>query len=540
MIQSIWKNSQEESMIEVRWKMATTRGWALRGNIMDAINYVLDLKNEEQKTCDGIYVSSSYEDISPMAAAYHMRMKDTMHRKRDVVGYHFQFSLAPGEGTPEDCLKMAKEWIDTISKGQANYVIAVHTDKASIHAHIIVDSIKKNDKFWKIYWKRDKRIFRAASDRISRKYHYSVLEETMERGRTYFEWMNDKKSDNNRELLKKVLDTAIKKVASYEDLKLYMEKLGFQFYDNLNRSNENIFRFTADIKLIKETMEGDYLIRIPYQKNLIRVDPDYLKWLKEGKTAEIKLPVDTMVMHYDSDQTYLGEVSVQDLKKSFEDKTRKGRDGLRIRVPGSKKIIRTKFLSEDGSYSLDAILERISNNGRLETDPEIKKFINNETNYEEVKNQRRNLFEQADIHTEFKGSTIYKSIRQENYFKWRSNQMTKIMDQYNYSNLLETDRRNLNKLKQRKEELSKELKGIYEDLHKLDKEINSMMLDQIEGVLQMSEKEIDEYIKENKIPLEKRRNELKEMIRLYNDRIDKVESTKQKEQKYKKERVIAR
>ena len=540
MIQSIWKNSQEESMIEVRWKMATTRGWALRGNIMDAINYVLDLKNEEQKTCDGIYVSSSYEDISPMAAGYHMRMKDTMHRKRDVVGYHFQFSLAPGEGTPEDCLKMAKEWIDTISKGQANYVIAVHTDKASIHAHIIADSIKKNDKFWKIYWKRDKRIFRAASDRICRKYHYSVLEETMERGRTYFEWMNDKKSDNNRELLKKVLDAAIKKVGSYEDLKLYMEKLGFQFYDHLNRSNENIFRFTADIKLVKETIEGDYLIRIPYQKNLIRVDPDYFKWLKEGKTAEIKLPVDTMVMHYDSDQTYLGEVSVQDLKKSFEDKTRKGRDGLRIRVPGSKKIIRTKFLSEDGSYSLDAILERISNNGRLETDPEIKKFINNETNYEEVKNQRRNLFEQADIHTEFKGSTIYKSIRQENYFKWRSNQMTKIMDQYNYSNLLESDRRNLNKLKQRKEELSKELKGIYEDLHKLDKEINSMMLDQIEGVLQMSEKEIDEYIKENKIPLEKRRNELKEMIRLYNDRIDKVESTKQKEQKYKKERVIAR
>ena len=170
----------------------------------------------------------------------------------------------------------------------------------------------------------------------------------------------------------------------------------------------------------------------------------------------------------------------------------------------------------------------------------MRKYINKETNYEEVKNQRRNLFEQADIHTEFKGSTIYKSIRQENYFKWRSNQMTKIMDQYNYSNLLESDRRNLNKLKQRKEELSKELKGIYEDLHKLDKEINSMMLDQIEGVLQMSEKEIDEYIKENKIPLEKRRNELKEMIRLYNDRIDKVESTKQKEQKYKKERVIAR
>lgn len=519
--------------------MATTRGWGLKGNIMDAINYILDLKNEEHKTCDGIYVTSS-ENITPMAAGYHMRMKDTMQKKRKNVGYHFQFSLAPEEGTPEDCLKMAKEWIDTISRGQADYVIAVHTDKASIHAHIIADSIKKNGKYWKVFWKRDKRIFRAAADRICRKYHYSVLEETMEKGRSYFEWMQDHTSDNNRDLLKKVLDTAIKKVASYEDLKLYMEKLGFQFYDNLNRSDENVFRFTADIKLIEKTFEGDYLIRVPYQKDLIRVEPEYFKWLKEDKTAEIKLPVDKNVMHYDADKSYIGEVRVQDLKTSFEDKTRNGRNGLRIKVPGSKKTIRTKFLSEDGSYSLDSIMERIKNNGKVKTDPEIERFIHSEPDYEDVKTYRRNLFDQANVHAEFKGSTIYKSLRQENYFKWRSNQMSKIMDRYNYENLLEADRKSLDKLKQRKNELAKELKGIYEDLRKLDKEINNMMLDQLEGVLQMSEKELDEYIKENKIPLEKRRNELKEMIQLYNDRIDKVEGSRQKEQRNKKERVIVR
>lgn len=54
---------------------------------------------------------------------------------------------------------MAEEWINTISNGKANYVIAVHTDKASIHAHIIADSILKDNSFWKIYWKRDKKDF---------------------------------------------------------------------------------------------------------------------------------------------------------------------------------------------------------------------------------------------------------------------------------------------------------------------------------------------------------------------------------------------
>lgn len=249
--------------------------------------------------------------------------------------------------------------------------------------------------------------------------------------------MEDHKSDSNRDLLKRVLDKAIEKVAQYEDLKLYLEKLGFKVYDNLEKEKSNVFRFTADIKLIEKTIEGDYLIRVPYSKNKVRVETEYFKWLKEGKTAEIKLPIDKEVMYYEADGSYLGYIQTEKLKRSFDDKTRKGRSGLRIKVPGSKRWIRTKFLSDDGSYSLDNIMKRIEENGRYQTDPFIRDFIHGSPNYEETQEFRRSIFQEADVHMNFNNSTIYRSLKQENYFKWKSNEMNKLMDRYKYEDLLE-------------------------------------------------------------------------------------------------------
>ena len=53
--------------------------------------------------------------------------------------YHFLYSLPEGEGTPEECLEMAKDWIEKISNNEAQYVIAVHShsDQPKIHAHIV-------------------------------------------------------------------------------------------------------------------------------------------------------------------------------------------------------------------------------------------------------------------------------------------------------------------------------------------------------------------------------------------------------------------
>ena len=188
---------------------------------------------------------------------------------------------------------------------------------------------------------------------------------------------------------------------------------------------------------------------------------------------------------------------------------------------------------------MDQILKRIQENGRSQTDPYIRDFIHGESNYDETQEFRRNLFQEADVHMDFNNSTIYRSLKQENYFKWKSNEMNKLMDRYKYENLLEKDRKNIDQLKARRDTLSKELRILYQDIENLDKKINSMMLDQIEGVLTMTDKEIENYIKENKEPLEARKEELKKMIHLYNERIDKVENQTQQQNK-KRERVIIR
>lgn len=66
--------------------MATTRGWALKGNIMDAINYVLDLKHREAKTSGGIYTSCSYEDVSPLLAGYKMKTSSINYKQKETPG----------------------------------------------------------------------------------------------------------------------------------------------------------------------------------------------------------------------------------------------------------------------------------------------------------------------------------------------------------------------------------------------------------------------------------------------------------------------
>ena len=54
--------------------MATTRGWAMKGNIVNLVNYILDIGNGEEKTDDGLYVSCN-SGVSPMAEAFKLLMK---------------------------------------------------------------------------------------------------------------------------------------------------------------------------------------------------------------------------------------------------------------------------------------------------------------------------------------------------------------------------------------------------------------------------------------------------------------------------------
>lgn len=71
--------------------MATNRGWAMKGNIVNLVNYILDIGNGEAKTENGFYVTTS-DGFAPMSEAF--RWKNGQgDSNNESVGFHFQLSL---------------------------------------------------------------------------------------------------------------------------------------------------------------------------------------------------------------------------------------------------------------------------------------------------------------------------------------------------------------------------------------------------------------------------------------------------------------
>lgn len=56
-------------------------------------------------------------------------------------GYHFVISLKPGEGTPQMMYDIAMRFAKEAFAGEYETVVAVHTDKAHLHAHIVINSV---------------------------------------------------------------------------------------------------------------------------------------------------------------------------------------------------------------------------------------------------------------------------------------------------------------------------------------------------------------------------------------------------------------
>lgn len=511
--------------------MATTRGWAMKGNIVNLVNYILDIGNGESKTENGFYVTTS-DGFAPMSEAF--RWKNGQgDSNNESVGFHFQLSLPSGEGSAEDCMELAREWIETISNGKAKYIIAVHTNTNNIHAHIAVDKYLKDGKVWDIYWKRDQKRFREISDRICVKHGFSVLEETRNRSQTYFEWLGEH-SDNNRDVIKKIMDTVIPKVASYNDFKNYMECMGFKIYDDMKSTDANVFQFTVNVKLIHEEEDGCYMVRIPYDTQYVRVEPEEFEWLTEDKTARITIPIDKDVSVFDSGMAYKGLKDAEELKRLFEDKTKGKRKGLRIRMPESKYIVRTNRLepNEDGlGYTLEDVMQRINNNGRIINTRDIQSALDSQGDFDKVMQARRNLYESANVKFD-PTTTLFKSVRQESYFRWKATEVQKVMDRMNYRNLLQHDRENIDKLKSRRYELQKQIDEVNHLLENVDNTVEMMTEQKIENVMDISDEEIETFISENRNPLIEKKEKLKKMIGLYSERINTVDNQNQ----YKSER----
>ena len=101
-----------------------------------SINYILQPKKLGEANLTG--------GINCLPEMSYRQMKATKQmfgKTGGRQGYHFVISLKPGEGTPEIMYDIAMRFAEEAFAGEYEAVVAVHTDREHLHAHIVINSV---------------------------------------------------------------------------------------------------------------------------------------------------------------------------------------------------------------------------------------------------------------------------------------------------------------------------------------------------------------------------------------------------------------
>lgn len=523
--------------------MATTRVWALKGNVQKAIDYICDIEKTE-----GAYVYSS--SASPSVCGMDWSNNNELNNQKffdaynSTVGYHFQQSFAPGTVTKEQAMQIAKEWIDDISDGQHDYVMALHTDKyyegvPHYHVHIIVNpKNKETGKKWDIFYKRDVNKFKASSDRICLNHGLDIIEEYQGVSKSYYEMMMLKKGDSYREIIKKTIETVIPKIYDYDQFKAYLTKLGFEVEDGLRIGPKEVdYNFSINESLVQMEYkeENKYLIRVPgtQARKYIKIDADPKNWINDNQTYLSAIKVDKDYVIYDDKGNVTGGMSGENIKSYFDDKSElepDGRKGLRIKAPYSNKFIRcSRLFNEDGeNYSLENVINMIENKGRLFSDPVVENFINANADDKEIKKTRNNFYDEANIKTKYNQSKFYKMSAKEKYIYFKTEKIQQRLDSLLILGNGGIESKSLNELKEMKVQLIEAIDKINKSLKKAEGEYQDLLEMRMESLLVISDEEVNDFIENNIQPLRQDRISVKKQIKDVDKKIENIEKNRER------------
>ncbi|MGN0340559.1 MAG: relaxase/mobilization nuclease domain-containing protein [Lachnospira sp.] len=101
-----------------------------------SINYILQPKKLGEANLAG-----GINCLPEMAYRQMKATKQMFGKTGGRQGYHFVISLKPGEGTPEIMYDIAMRFAKEAFSGEYESVVAVHTDREHLHAHIIINSV---------------------------------------------------------------------------------------------------------------------------------------------------------------------------------------------------------------------------------------------------------------------------------------------------------------------------------------------------------------------------------------------------------------
>ena len=91
-------------------------------------------------------------------------------------GYHFVISLKPGEGTTEQMYDIAMRFAEELLHNEYEVVVAVHTDREHLHAHIVLNSVNMVNGYKFQYHNGDwKAIIQPITNRLCEEYGLDIM-----------------------------------------------------------------------------------------------------------------------------------------------------------------------------------------------------------------------------------------------------------------------------------------------------------------------------------------------------------------------------
>ena len=142
-----------------------------------------DYDQKAEKTNGGELVSSFM--CSPETAAEEFEISKKLYyqitgrsqpKGRDVLMYRIIQSFKPGEISPEEANRIGYELAMKYTKGQHQFVVATHVDKAHIHTHIEINSTNLNCDGKLRDVKGSAMVLRRLNDELCRAHGLSVIE----------------------------------------------------------------------------------------------------------------------------------------------------------------------------------------------------------------------------------------------------------------------------------------------------------------------------------------------------------------------------
>ena len=202
--------------------MATTKLFAIKTTEVKALAYIAN----PEKTDGGRLIFTYGCSPNPAQASRDFEaVRAGGTGLNTVLSQHFIQSFKPGEITPERALEVGKELCDKFLKGEYQYFLAVHTDKAHTHLHVIFNNVsRENGRTFETNMNQGKLKERAwkklidLSDEVCRRHHLAVIEHPEQtKGKSHWEWDMNRQGLSWKAKLKYTIDQVVKVSEDFDD-----------------------------------------------------------------------------------------------------------------------------------------------------------------------------------------------------------------------------------------------------------------------------------------------------------------------------------